>query len=226
MVELLENMPSATVSIGGAGSVNGTAHYEGTANVRGNWGVREGGRSLVGELGQEIVVRDGKFFTVGDNGAEFVDLQRGDIVFNHVQTKSLLKNGYVTGRGKSYANGTFSAVRDDVVIKTPNNLPPYLRELREGDRMYDLIQKMNAHNELIQNQIVQPVNSIQKNFETMTRNISNMNTNNVANNQTINMTVNCPGITSKEVANQVKAELNSAFMGMSNYANQRASVTR
>ena len=184
MVETLENMPSATISFGGGASVNGTAHYEGTANVRGNWGVRESGRSLVGELGQEIVIRDGKFFTVGDNGAEFVDLQRGDIVFNHVQTKSLLKNGYVTGRGKSYANGTFSAVRDDIVIKTPGNLPPYLRELREGDRMYDLIQKMNAHNELIQNQIVQPVNSIQKNMDMITRNIQNVNTNNTMQNVT------------------------------------------
>lgn len=230
MAEALANMPSANISFSGGASggvgVNGTAHYEGTANVRGNWGVRESGRSLVGELGQEIVVRDGKFFTVGDNGAEFVDLQRGDIVFNHVQTKSLLKNGYVTGRGKSYANGTFSAVSDDVVIQKPNNLPPYLRELREGDKMYDLIQKMNAHNELIQNQIIPPVNSIQKNFETMTRNISNVNTNNVANNQTINMTVNCPGITSKEVANQVKAELNHAFAGMSLDALQRAHITR
>lgn len=184
MVETLENMPSATISFGGGAGVNGTAHYEGTANVRGNWGVRESGRSLVGELGQEIVVRNGRFFTVGDNGAEFVDLQRGDIVFNHVQTKSLLKNGYVTGRGKSYANGTFSAVRDDVVIKTPTNLPPYLRELREGDRMYDLLKKMDAHRELLQNSIVTPVNSIQKNMDTMVRNISNVNTNNTMQNVT------------------------------------------
>lgn len=190
MVETLENMPSATISIGGGVSggtnVNGTAHYEGTANVRGNWGIRESGRSLVGELGQEIVVRDGKFFTVGDNGAEFVDLQRGDIVFNHIQTKSLLKNGYVTGRGNAYANGSVGNVP---IIKTPTNLPPYLRPLREGDRMYDLLQKMDAHRELLQNSIIPPVNSIQKNAEIMARNINHVNNRNTSM-QDINININ------------------------------------
>ena len=230
MAEALANMPSATISFGGGASggagVNGTAHYEGTANVRGNWGVRDSGRSLVGELGQELVVRGSKFFTVGDNGAEFVDLQRGDIVFNHKQTESLLKNGYVTGRGNAYANGTFSAIRDDIIIQKPTNLPPYLRELQEGDRMFDIMKKIEAHGGLLASGLITPVNSIQKNTEAMIRNISNVNTNNVANNQTINMTVNCPGITSKEVANQVKAELNHAFSGMSLDALQRAHITR
>lgn len=188
MAETLANMPSATISFGGGASggagVNGTAHHEGTANVRGNWGVRESGRSLVGELGQEIVVRNGRFFTVGNNGAEFVDLQRGDIVFNHKQTESLLKNGYVTGRGNAYANGTFSAVRDDVIIQKPTNLPPYLRELQEGDKMFDIMKKIEAHGGLLANGLITPVNTIQKNFETMTRNISNVNTNNTMQNVT------------------------------------------
>ena len=80
--------------------VNGTAHAEGTANASGNWGIIKGGTSLVGELGQEILVRDSKFYTIGDNGAEFIKTKPGDIIFNHKQSESLLKNGYVTSRGK------------------------------------------------------------------------------------------------------------------------------
>lgn len=91
--------------------VNGTAHAEGTANASGNWGIIKGGTSLVGELGQEILVRDSKFYTIGDNGAEFIKTKPGDIIFNHKQSESLLKNGYVTSRGKmvggnANANGT------------------------------------------------------------------------------------------------------------------------
>lgn len=61
----------------------------------------------------ETIVRNGKFFTVGDNGAEFAHIQKGDIIFNHKQTEELFKNGYVTssgGRakiyGESFATGT------------------------------------------------------------------------------------------------------------------------
>lgn len=80
--------------------VNGTAHAEGTANASGNWGIKKGGTSLVGELGQEILVRGSKFYTIGDNGAEFIQTRPGDIIFNHKQAESLLKNGYVTSRGR------------------------------------------------------------------------------------------------------------------------------
>lgn len=90
----------------GKGLVDGTAHVEGTAKVTGDWGVHQGGQALLGELGREIIVRQGKFFTVGENGAEMHNLQPGDIVFNHVQTEELLKNGHISSRGKAYANGT------------------------------------------------------------------------------------------------------------------------
>ena len=96
----------------GGGSVNGTAHVNGTAGnafAKGNWGTKEDGSALMGELGQEIIVRDGHWFTVGDNGAEFVGYKKGDIVFNHKQSEELLKNGYVTsggGRGRALAEGT------------------------------------------------------------------------------------------------------------------------
>ena len=88
--------------------VNGTAHSSGTAHATGNWGLPKAEHnSLVGELGQELVVdpHSGRYYTVGDNGAEFVDLPKDAIVFNHKQTESLLSNGYVTSRGKALAEG-------------------------------------------------------------------------------------------------------------------------
>nr|DAY09233.1 MAG TPA: minor tail protein [Caudoviricetes sp.] len=91
------------------GGANDTAHVNGTAFAQGNWGTKENGTALMGELGQEVIVRDGHFFTVGDNGAEFVKYKKGDIVFNHKQSEELFKNGYVTsggGRGKALVSGT------------------------------------------------------------------------------------------------------------------------
>lgn len=104
------------IGIGGLGgpfSLNGTAHAFGTANsgksmASGNWGTAPGGKTLVGELGREIVVnpRTGMWYTVGDNGAEFRDIPAGSIVFNHLQTEDLLANGYVAGRAHALASGT------------------------------------------------------------------------------------------------------------------------
>lgn len=56
----------------------------------------------------EIVVdpRTGRWYTVGDRGAEFVNIPAGSIVFNHIQSESLLANGYVSGRASALASGT------------------------------------------------------------------------------------------------------------------------
>lgn len=102
---------------GGGNSVNGTAHASGTAhyphlvghaNAKGNWGTKTSGTTLVGELGREIVVdpSSGTWHTVGDNGAEFVHIPKGSIVFNHLQTEALLERGFVTGRGMAKASGS------------------------------------------------------------------------------------------------------------------------
>lgn len=85
---------------------NGTVHADGTAHAQGSWGAPKSETALVGELGPEIVVRDGHWFTVGENGAEFADIKQNDIIFNHKQTEDLLSKGYVTGRGKAFAEGT------------------------------------------------------------------------------------------------------------------------
>ena len=50
-------------------------------------------KTLMGELGPELVVSGGRYFIVGQNGAEFVNLANDAIVFNHLQTQRLLNNG-------------------------------------------------------------------------------------------------------------------------------------
>ena len=67
-------------------STTGPAHAQGT---------------LMGELGPELVVSNGRYFVAGQNGAEFVDLDTDAIVFNHLQTKSLLSKGVSSSRGKA-----------------------------------------------------------------------------------------------------------------------------
>lgn len=93
----------------GDGNVNGTANANGTAFRHGDWSVNNSGTALMGELGTEVIVRNGKWFTVGDNGAGFYQYKKGDIIFNHKQAQELFKNGKVAsggGRGKVFADGT------------------------------------------------------------------------------------------------------------------------
>ena len=85
---------------GGSSKTKGTGHAAGTPNA-------PGGKTLVGETGNELVVNPhtGKWYTVGDNGAEFVNLPHGAIVFNHEKTQRLLKNGFVGGYGDALVSG-------------------------------------------------------------------------------------------------------------------------
>lgn len=85
---------------GGSSKTKGTGHAAGTPNA-------PGGKTLVGEIGNELVVNPhtGKWYTVGDNGAEFVNLPHGAIVFNHEKTQRLLKNGFVGGYGDALVSG-------------------------------------------------------------------------------------------------------------------------
>lgn len=86
----------------------GLTAYQGNAHVRGTWGTAAPEKNaLLGELGQELIVdpRTGTYYTVGDHGAEFVDLPKGAIIFNHKQTEGLLKNRRINSRGIAYAKG-------------------------------------------------------------------------------------------------------------------------
>ena len=93
----------------GLGGVDGTAHANGTAFANGDWGTKQSGVALGGELGQELVVRNGRFFTIGDDSAEFFQYRKGDIIFNAEQTKEIFEKGKITHgskRGSTFANGS------------------------------------------------------------------------------------------------------------------------
>lgn len=82
------------------------------ALASGTLGAKFSGLSLTGEVAPELVVRGNKWFTTGDNGAEFTDIRRGDIVFNHQQTADLLSKGSTNSRASikggmsAFAHGT------------------------------------------------------------------------------------------------------------------------
>lgn len=97
----------------GGGGVDGTAHVRGTAFANGNrsgdWGTKSGGIALGGELGEELLVRDGRFYTIGANSAEFFRYQPDDIIFNAEQTKEIFEKGKITHgsrRGEALVSGT------------------------------------------------------------------------------------------------------------------------
>ena len=103
----------------GAARAAGTAYRGGMGSVKGN------GNALGGELGPELVVRDGRFFTIGDDGAEFFEYRDGDIIFNASQTKELLSKGKIKlggGRGmvigddSAYAEGTAFALNRSLLL--------------------------------------------------------------------------------------------------------------
>lgn len=103
---------------------NGTAHVNGTISkfaqrnayvngtYSGNWGVPQDEDALVNELGEEIIIHDGKWRIANNGNMGFTHLRKGDVVLNHKQTEELLKNGYVSNSraklvgGMSHVDGT------------------------------------------------------------------------------------------------------------------------
>lgn len=130
---------SVTLSVHGSSigtvikGIMGIAEVEGTALLQGDWGAKESRKSLVGELGQELIVRGSRFFTVGNNGAEMFNVQKGDIIFNHEQTEQLLKHGRISSRGTSYADGT------------TNTFPDHLTPIDQLSDEYSLFRQFNEY---------------------------------------------------------------------------------
>lgn len=77
--------------------INGTAHILGTAFKSGTWGAKNSGRAIGGEVGPELVIRGNRFFTIGDDGAEFFNYRKGDVIFNAAQTEEIFRKGKLTG---------------------------------------------------------------------------------------------------------------------------------
>lgn len=98
--------------VDGTAHANGTAYANGTAGkafAQGNWGTKENGVALGGELGTELLVRNGHWYTIGEDSAEFFGYKKGDIIFNADQTREIFEKGKIThgnGRGRALADGT------------------------------------------------------------------------------------------------------------------------
>lgn len=88
------------------GKASGTNAY--------NSGVRNGQiaydqQALVGEVAPELLVRNGQAQLIGKRGAEFMNLKKGDVIFNHIDTEKLLNGiGGIRGKliGGGFVNGT------------------------------------------------------------------------------------------------------------------------
>ena len=85
----------------GAGNLNSVTNM---LNATGNVGFANAQGTLMGELGPELVVSNGRYFVAGQSGPEFVDLAKDAIVFNHLQTASLLNHGMSSTRGRAVTN--------------------------------------------------------------------------------------------------------------------------
>lgn len=207
----------------------GKAHVEGTAKVQGDWSVQTSEKhSLVGEVGRELIVRDGRFFTVGDNGAEMFPIKKGDIVFNHEQTEELLKNGRISGHGKAYADGTVGGGKillpdGQVLIRVPDDSP--LLDLTRRAEAY--VEKSGRKLE----EILKPVNAIEHHFEEIEKIIDNSTYNNIVNNNQPsisfgNINITCPGVRDPEVIRNLRRIVKDEFSGLYIEAYQQVMRTR
>ena len=114
----LDSIKSKTVTV----TTKYKTESSGAANAGGNEGAKKTEVALGGEVGQELVVdpKSGTWRTIGDHGAEFFQIHKGDIVFNAEQTKELLSTGKVQGRGKAFLNGT-AMVTGGGSLRVPTN---------------------------------------------------------------------------------------------------------
>ena len=89
---------------GTANDITGPARAGGTV---GNLqkGAQLANKTLVGELGPELAVYDGKYHLLGESGAEFVKLPKSAIVFNHLQTAGILSGQMKNARGEPLTPG-------------------------------------------------------------------------------------------------------------------------
>ncbi len=218
-------------------------HIEGTAEFSGGWSTADSRKTLVGELGQELWVhaKDGTFETVGDNGAEMIHTEKGDLIFNHLQTKELLSKGrLIESRNPStnafpHTGRTLSAIGSateaDYII--PNELPPYDPD-KDPTNFKEIYQKWQAHMANLEN----PADFLKANasyersrqiHETLKQiSHTNISTQNIRPN--INMggntfQITCPGVTSQAVMREVKNALTREFTGLHNYADQLSRIS-
>lgn len=171
--------------------VTARLNYRGTAYGDGSWTAKSHGTdgpSLVGELGPELRVSNGKYDILGKDGAEFANIKPDDIIFNHKQTEALLKNGKIKGRGKAFADGTLIPISDlpvgSVNIYKPLNI------------IADSIPKIR---DSLRNIIKQDIPIGKGTSETPVITVNNP-------------TFTCNGVTGEEVLHQIESSFSGLFI--------------
>lgn len=104
------NIEAKTTSQSGglfSGIGNIVSNIFGASEAGGSYATK-GGKTLVGELGPEVVVdpKEGQWRVVGQQGAEFINMPKNAIVFNAEQTRRLFSDGSIKGIGTAMASGT------------------------------------------------------------------------------------------------------------------------
>lgn len=216
MSELLQGLTTGDLQFGlvnfhsqgtvGKAFAKGTGKYKGLPSSEKN--------ALRSEYGQPelTVYPDGT--TELTTEPTMSDLPKDTVIFNEEQTRRIMKNKG-TVLGNAHSEGTITLANG--AILQPANL---------GYDVDALVQSLKNNMDYI----INPLSSIDKNVDTImrtTNNISNVNNNNKPN-YVLNggVHVTCPNVTDAEIAKRVGGEIEKAFFGMSNLANQRASITR
>lgn len=110
------------------GGFNGTFHAEGTLKARAQGtvtsnktvSIQKDEDALINEINEEIVVRKGKALTFNNGYPTIARLKKGDIVFNHKQTKELKEKGYVTNSHAKIVGGESAFAQGTVNIDSLN----------------------------------------------------------------------------------------------------------
>lgn len=156
------------------------------------------------------------------------DLPKGTVIYNEEETKKIMDNKS-NSVGNAHANGTDDGIWTTLADGTR------VRELQPGDRMYDMMQKFDAYFNSMDGNIEKLVpNSVyehQRQMEDMAKQINYVSSV-VNNNRNVQQPVHneihitCPGVTSKEVAQQVGVELNNMFNGLHLEAMQQSMIRK
>lgn len=184
--------------------------------------------ALVSEYGQTemTVLPDGK--TIVTDTPTLMDLPKDTVIYNEEETKKIMDNK-VNVSGNAHANGTDDGIWTTLADGTK------IRPLQPGDDGYWMVEAgekfiqlwEDSGKEFISNAVFEG----QKQLDTLAQNIQNIN--NITNNRNVQPVVNvgdvnvtCPGVTSKEVAQQVGVELNNMFNGLHLEAMQQSMMRK
>ena len=208
----LENLNGKTFSInvefkssGASGSANANGNFtgavirSGAAFASGTLGASKDETALLGELGNELVVRGNRFFTVGNNGAEMFNVKKGDIIFNHKQTKDLLDKGCAMGHGVAYAEGNAGRV----------TMTAGIRPFRPGDPTYDMMQQFKTCYSNNVDALNLNTNALNQRHEDFMRQVQNISNSVVNRQQAVTQTINIslPNITDSSTAQDIMRDL-------------------